>query len=288
MILCGVSGWNHSDWTGAVYPTLKPRGFHPLEHLARNLDFVEIDASFNRPIRPELTRLWAKKTPESFRFTVQVGRPFTTEMVLLPSDVEIFKEGLWPLRDSGKLGCLLLRFPWTFRFSKENREHLIEVRKAFHEFPMVAELRHSSWALDEAIGTLIDYRVGFCNLDQPENGRAMPPRSQATSEIGYVRLYGRAGDAWFAEETSRDYLYTPPELGLWKARIDRMSSYTRDIYVSFANAAAGKAVVNALQMKALVSDPTALPKRRSDRTTLEMPRRGIAAPVFRSALRQLA
>ena len=116
----------------------------------------------------------------------------------------------------------------------------------------------------------------------------MPPRSQATSEIGYVRLYGRAGESWFAEETTRDYLYTPPELGLWKARIDRMSSYTRDIYVSFANATAGKAVVNALQMKALVSDPTAVPKRRAERTTLEMPRRGTAAPIFRSALRQLA
>ncbi|MFN0169687.1 MAG: DUF72 domain-containing protein [Bryobacteraceae bacterium] len=288
MTHCGVSGWTHPDWSGVVYPALKPRGFHPLEHLAQTLDFVEIDCSFDRPIRPELTKLWLRKTPETFRFTVQVGRPFTTEGVLCPADLEAFKEGLWPLLHSGRLGCLLLRFPWSFRFSKENREQLIEVRKAFHEFPMVAELRHSSWSLDEAIGTLMDYRVGFCNVDQPEDGRAMPPRSYATSDVGYVRLFGREGEPWFAEEKSRDYLYKPPELGLWKARIDRMSSYTKDIYVSFANATAGKAVVNALQMRALVTDPTAVPKRRSDRTTLEMPRRSPGAPIVRTALRQLA
>jgi hypothetical protein len=38
----------------------------------------------------------------------------------------------------------------------------------------------------------------------------------------------------------------------------------------------------------LLTDPTAVPKRRVDRTTLEMPRRGPAAPIFRTALRQLA
>ena len=39
---------------------------------------------------------------------------------------------------------------------------------------------------EEAIGTFIDYRVGFCNIDQPEYTRAMPPTALLTS-AGFPR-----------------------------------------------------------------------------------------------------
>ena len=58
---CGTSGWAHADWAGSVYPPIKPRGFHPLEYLSQRVDMVEIDASFHRPLRPELAKLWLRK-----------------------------------------------------------------------------------------------------------------------------------------------------------------------------------------------------------------------------------
>ena len=62
-----------------------------------------------------------------------------------------------------------MQFPWSFRFTSENRAFLIDLRRTFHEFPLVAELRHASWLADEAKGTLIDYKIGFCNIPGSAN-----------------------------------------------------------------------------------------------------------------------
>src|SRR3989441_5316307 len=261
---CGTSGWSHADWNSVVYPSIQPRGFHPLEYLSQHLDLIEIDSSFHRPLRPELSKLWIGKiSPHpNFMFSAILGRQFTHERLLDPAAIREFKDGLWPLRTAGRLGCLLMRFPWSFRFTRENRDFLIELRRAFHEFPLVAEMRHASWMLDEALGTLMDYRVGFCNVDQPSGVRATPPDALITSPIGYVRLLGRNGGDWTDEETAADYLYTPQELGSWQTRIERLRVHTNATFVVTANHTAGKAVVNALQLKAMLRDPTSPLRRR--------------------------
>ncbi|HTM49882.1 MAG TPA: DUF72 domain-containing protein [Bryobacteraceae bacterium] len=254
----------HSDWNAVVYPPVKPRGFHPLEHLSQLLDVVEIDCSFHRPLRPELSKLWIGKVAHNpkFMFTALLGRAFTYDRNLDADAVRSFNDGLRPLRASGKLGCLLMRFPWSFRFTRENRDFLIELRRSFHEFPLVAEMRHASWMLDEALGTLMDYRIGFCNVDQPDGVRAMPPDAIITSPVSYVRLLGRNGGDWTAEETAADYLYTPRELGCWQTRIERLRAHSSATFVVTANHSGGKAVVNALQLKSMLQETTAPPRRR--------------------------
>lgn len=261
---CGASGWSHPDWNRAVYPAIKPRGFHPLEYLSHHLDMVEIDATFERPLRPEVSKLWLRKVAgrENFQFTAILGKQFTHERQLDPDAIALFKEGLWPLRHAGKLGCLLMRFPWCFRFTKENRDFLIELRRAFHEFPLAAELRHSSWTLDEALGTLMDYRIGFCNVDQPRGARATPPGAIITAPIGYVRLLGRNGNDWTEEETAANYLYTPRELAQWQAHLERLRVHTSATFVVAANHVGGKAVVNAMQLKTMLGEVSSpLPRR---------------------------
>lgn len=261
---CGTSGWSHPDWNPAVYPTIKPRGFHPLEYLSQHLDMVEIDTSFDRPLRPELSKLWLRKVAgrENFLFSAILGKQFTYERQLDPAAIQVFKDGLWPLRNTCKLGCLLMRFPWCFRFTKENRDFVIELRRAFHEFPLVAEMRHASWTLDEALGTLMDYRIGFCNVDQPRGARATPPGAIITAPIGYVRLLGRNGNDWTEEQTAADYLYTPRELGQWQDRLERLRIHTNATFVVAANHVGGKAAVNAMQLKAMLGEVSApLPRR---------------------------
>ena len=261
---CGTSGWAHGDWSGSVYPAIKPRGFHPLEYLSRHLDLVEIDTSFDAPLRPELSKLWLRKVAErpGFVFTAIAGRQFTFERQLDATSIRAFKDGLWPLRQAGKLGCLLMRFPWSFRFTKENRDFLIELRRIFHEFPLAAEMRHASWTLDEALGTLMDYRVGFCNIDQPPGARATQPGSIITAPVGYVRLVGRNGADWTGESAA-DYLYTPRELGLWQDRIERIAVHTNATFVVAANHIGGKAAVNAMQLMAMLGEGSKPPRRRS-------------------------
>jgi uncharacterized protein YecE (DUF72 family) len=228
-----------------------------LEDLARYFDALEINTTFYQPIRPEIARLWIRKVEQNskFQFTAKLRRRFTHERLLSAADIAEFKDGLWPLHKAHKLGCVLMQFPWTFRYTEENRGHVIRLRRAFHEFPLVAEMRHSSWTSEEALGTLIDYKIGLANIDQAPYTKGMPPGSVLTSGIGYVRLHGRNPRDWDREfgrvspqVAAHDYLYSPNELLEWKPRIERMLPHSIQTFVFANNDVGGKAVVNALQL----------------------------------------
>ncbi len=262
-LYCGPSGWSYPHWNGVVYPRLKPRGFHALEDLSTYFDAVEINTSFYQPIQPELASLWVKKVAHNpkFLFTVKLGRRFTHERSLGPREIAHFKEGLWPLHRARKLGCVLMQFPWSFRYTEENRAFVIALRRAFHEFPLVAEMRHCSWLHEEALGTLIDYRIGFANIDQAPYTKGMPPASLLTSRIGYVRLHGRNPQHWEREfgrlartTAAHDYLYSPKELQEWKQRIENVQQHAATTFVFANNDAGGKSVVNALELAQILGD----------------------------------
>jgi uncharacterized protein YecE (DUF72 family) len=246
-----------------VYPKNRPRGFHELEFIARFFDAVEINTSFYGLLRPEISRLWIKKVEQNpkFLFCAKLNRRFTHDRVLDADEIRSFKQGLKPFTDGRKFGCLLMQFPWTFRYTEENRAFFIKVRRAFGEFPLAAEMRHSSWSHDEAIGTLIDHRVAFCNIDQAAYTKAMGPTELVTSPIVYVRLHGRNPRDWTQEferaarpAPRHDYLYTAAELSEWRARIDRMLPYASSAFVFMNNDVGGKAIVNGIQLAELLGD----------------------------------
>lgn len=262
-LYCGPSGWSYPHWNGIVYPRLKPKGFHPLEDLSTFFDAVEINTSFYQPIQAELASLWVKKVAHNpkFLFTAKLGRRFTHERSLRAAEIANFKEGLWPLHRARKLGCVLMQFPWSFRYTEENRAFVIVLRRAFHEFPLVAEMRHSSWLHEEALGTLIDYRVGFANIDQAPYTKGMPPASLLTSRIGYVRLHGRNPQHWEREfgrparaTAAHDYLYSAKELEEWKQRVEQIQEHAATTFVFANNDAGGKSVVNALQLEQILGN----------------------------------
>ena len=262
-IHCGPSGWSCPQWNGIVYPKLKHRNFHALTELARYFDAVEINTTFYQNVRPEITRVWLRKVSGNpkFLFTAKLGRQFTHERLISSAEVAAFKDGLWPLLRAKKLGCVLMQFPWTFRYTGENRAFLIELRRAFHEFPLVAEMRHASWTHEEALGTLIDYNIGFANIDQAPYIKAMPPASCLTSSIGYVRLHGRNPQDWQREfgrtekpVAAHDYLYSRQELLEWKPRIEHIQQHAVTAFVFANNDVGGRSVVNALQLSQMLGD----------------------------------
>lgn len=265
----GTAGWAYPHWNGIVYPNKPAPGSHALELVSKHLDLVEINSSFYQHLKPELSKLWMKKVSDNprFTFTAKLNQRFTHMRVLENSEIQAFKEGLWPLLKSGRLGALLMQFPWSFRFTAENQDFLIRLRRAFHEFPLAAEMRHSSWMAEEAVGTFLDYRIGFCNIDQPEYTRAMPPTSLLTSGIGYVRLHGRnpanalgaaiqdkvQASKPMARLRQHDYLYTEAELGSWIKRIEHVQRFAEQTFVVFNNDAGGKSFVNALQLRSMMT-----------------------------------
>jgi uncharacterized protein YecE (DUF72 family) len=254
---CGPSGWNYPDWNSSVYDDPSAPGRHRIEFLARYFDAIEINATSYQFIRPEVARLWvAKAAPfPRFLFSARLHRSFTHERKLEKHTVAAFREGILPLKRAGRLGCLLMQFPWAFRFTAENREYLIQLRRAFHEFPLVGEFRHASWTCEEARGTLIDYRVGFCNIDQAPFSSATPPTALLTSRVAYVRFHGRNPQDWEPKAVSaapaprHDYLYSGEELSAWKPRILSLAEHAPLVMVVMNNSAGGKSVVNALQMR---------------------------------------
>ena len=280
-IRIGTAGWSYPHWNGLVYPTSRGTGFHPLELIARHTDTVEINSSFYQQLKPEVVKLWAKKVArnQNFQFTAKLHQQFTHQRDLNDTDVAAFKEGLYPLLRTGKLGALLMQFPWSYRFTEENRDFFIRVRRAFHEFPLVAEMRHSSWMAEEAQGVFLDYKVGFCNIDQPAYTRAMPPTALLTSAVGYVRMHGRnpknslgAYQVGAARMRQHDYLYSETELTEWAERIDRISRFAPNTFVIFNNDAAGKSFVNSLQLKEMLGSrriPAPLDLRRKYPVELE-------------------
>lgn len=264
----GPSGWQYPHWEGVIFPKRKARALHPLEFLASQFDAVEISSSFETEIRQEVARLYVDKVKANpkFQFTARLHKRFTHERDLTSDAVEQHSIGLRELKRGKRLGAVLLQFPWSFRYTRENREYLISLRRAFHEFPLVAEMRHESWMSAEATGTLIDYHVGFCNLDQPEHIKSMPPTAFLTSPVAYFRLHGRQRAWWWneyrqstrtQEELNRTgrtigYAYSPAELTEWQQRVEQVAGIAERTFVFFTNDGGGQSVINALQFKAML------------------------------------
>ena len=258
-VYIGPSGWSREDWISTVYPKPASRGWHGLDILARYVNLAEIDQTFEEALKPEIARLYVKKVERNpdFLFTALLGRRFTYDRLLAPGTVEEWKQGLMPVLQARRLGAVVMQFPWAFRFTEENRQFLIQLRRAFHEFPLAAEMRHESWMRDEAVTTLVNYRIGLVNLDQPAYFRAMPPAALLTSGVAVVRLHGRRNPDSFQEFNGRGdagYLYNLDELLEWKPRIERLAANATRVMVVTTNAERGGAMVNALQLTEVLGD----------------------------------
>lgn len=256
-VLIGPAGWSYADWTGVVYPSRKPHGFHEAAYLAEFFDTIEINTSFYQPVRPALAWQWVElvQPNPNFRFTAKLWQRFTHEMAAVSAeDEKIVREGFDMLRDAGRLGAVLLQFPFSFHNTKENRAYLESLLARFADYPLVVEVRHATWN-DKAFYAMLHERgVGFCNLDQPVIGRSMKPSQQVTAPVGYVRLHGRRYDSWFSDdpaippEERYNYLYTEEELAPWAERIRKVRERATTTFVITNNHFQGKAVVNALQL----------------------------------------
>ena len=265
-IWVGPAGWSYADWKGIVYPAGATGSGRELETIAQYFDTVEVNTSFYRPPRPEITRVWLRKSAANarFRFTAKLYRRFTHERDASAEEERDFKEGIAPLMEAGKLGALLVQFPWSFKNAPENRQYLAGLLLRFHDYPLVVEIRHSSWIMPgplagnrpDVLELLREHGAGFCNLDQPVIGRSLAPTENVTAPVGYVRLHGRNYESWFAESGSvdlrYDYLYSREELGPWKRRIESVAARSLETYVILNNHYQGKAVANAIQLRSML------------------------------------
>lgn len=265
-VLIGTSGWSYPDWAGVVYPCRRPRGFHPLRYLAEYCDAVEVNTSFYRIPSPAMTRGWPALVPDGFRFAFKLTRIFTHEPDLPDrSAAEMFLEALEPVRAAGKLGPVLIQFPWSLRYTPVAIERIERLATWLGGCERVIEVRHASWARPEAQAALAACG-GLCAIDQPALRDCLGPSEHVAGRASYVRLHGRNEANWFAQGLPAyeryNYLYALETLREWVDRIRRMQRQAEIVYVFANNHYRGQGVVNALELRALLTGrPVRVPER---------------------------
>jgi uncharacterized protein YecE (DUF72 family) len=233
----------------------------PLVSLSDLFDTIELNNTFYRPPSSQMSKSWANRVQSNprFKFTAKLWRNFTHErQSLTEADEGVFKTGLGPLVESDRLGALLLQFPYSFHNTEENRGYVQKVADQFKEYPLVLEIRHASWDRGSAYQFLRELGVGFCNIDQPQVSYSIGSTRKVTSKVGYLRLHGRNVKEWFREGAGRnaryDYLYNEFELFEITERIRLIAKEAEETYVITNNHYHGKAVCNALELKAKLGE----------------------------------
>jgi len=255
-ILIGPAGWSYPDWFGYVYPTARSKDFHEATYLSEFFDTIEINTSFYHPLRPEHAATWLERVAANpaFLFTAKLWQKFTHEPSATTDDEKAVRAGFDILQKAGRLGAVLLQFPFSFHSTKETISYLAALLNRFADYPLAVELRHASWQSSETLSVLRQHHAAFCNIDQPVIGRSLEPSAESTSSVGYVRLHGRRYDTWFTDDPASpaheryNYLYSAEELDPWVCRIRNIAKHSPNTFVVTNNHFQGKAVVNALQL----------------------------------------
>jgi uncharacterized protein YecE (DUF72 family) len=255
-IFIGPAGWSYSDWAGYVYPAPRPKDFHEATYLAQFFDTIEINTSFYQPLNPEHARQWLDRVAGNprFVFTAKLWQKFTHDPSASTEDERAVRAGFDALHNAGKLGAVLVQFPFAFHRTAETTAYLAALLKRFAQYPLAVEVRHASWNDAEVFALLREHRAAFCNIDQPVIGRSLEPSEEVTSSIGYVRLHGRRYDTWFSDDPDvpsherYNYLYSTEELKPWTQRIRKVAGSATRTFVITNNHYLGKGVVNALEL----------------------------------------
>jgi uncharacterized protein YecE (DUF72 family) len=266
VIRIGPAGWSYADWEGRAWPRSKPRGFHPLRHLARYVDCVELNTSFYALPDPAHCARWVELVADrpQFRFTAKLHRDLThgDDTTALDRVAADFKSALAPLLHSGRLAALLAQFPQGFRHDAAALQRLERLASLFGPTPLALELRHGSWFADGALAAIERQGWSLASIDLPPVPRGSktwqaPLEVPHIGPLGYLRLHGRNSAAWFDARAGRDdkydYLYGEREIDELAQRARRLATGRDETYVVTNNHFGGKALANAIELRAALT-----------------------------------
>lgn len=281
-IRVGPAGWNYKDWYGVVYPENPGKDFKELDYLVQYFDTAEINSTFYRPANPYAASAWVRKAGANlrFKFTAKLWQRFTHERKDFGSEeVRQVTQGMDPLAEAGKLGAVLCQFPWSFKNDAIGKAWLDKVLDAFNRYPLVVEVRHSSWDAPAFYEYLERRNVGFAAIDQPVIGKSMELKPVRTGGIGYVRMHGRNYAAWFPKKHATisyaagnshvaasdrspspesfaryDYLYSDREIQEIAGKVKAVAQGSKETYVVQNNHPRGQAAANAFQLRAALGE----------------------------------
>src|SRR5688572_11766194 len=269
----GTSGWNYptgkGTWNGVFYPLPedRERSFDELRFYSERFNTVEVNSTFYGQPRANAALGWVKRTPKDFEFTVKLYQKFTHPGMTIDrtpvaqADVDAFIGGIAPLAAAGKLGPLLIQFPFSFQRLPEAVDYLNWLLNAFRDYALAVELRHRSWsdAEEDTRAVLNPSRAAWVQIDEPKfESSIRQDLSAGDSDIYYVRFHGRNAKEWWDHAESEDrynYFYSEEELApiVDKARLAR--DMKKKVYLLMNNHFSAQSIANATTLKKMLDEP---------------------------------
>jgi uncharacterized protein YecE (DUF72 family) len=263
MIKIGTSGFQFSDWKGAVYPeNIKSPDMLGYYEDVLGFDAVELNFTYYTLPYPGTMLKMSEKTSGGFVFVVRSHKEMTHDIWTddkrseLKDTGDVFKrfiDGIEPLIRQKKLGCVLLQFPYYFTPLAQNYEYIERCLGLMKGIDTVVEFRHRAWIKDKTFDFLSKNGAGFCIVDEPGLAGLVPAVFRNTGDIGYFRLHGR-NKKWFkADKQERyNYNYSIEELKEFVPEIKKIDKVTDYFYIFFNNCTGGRAAENASSLKDLL------------------------------------
>lgn len=269
----GTSGFSYKDWIGPFYPEgLRKEEFLP--YYAERFSFVELNFPYYRIPSPYTLEKMLEKTPDDFLFSLKAHKSMTHERADgWEGETERYIEGIKPVMEAGRLSGVLLQFPYSFHYTKENRSYLARLcdyltrsSPASHSsdsppssnssMPLLVEFRNAEWSTASVREELQARNITFVVTDSPDLYNLPSPESIVTTEVAYFRFHGRnKTDWWTGDNTSRyDYRYSYEELGELLPILKTMAQESTRLYIAFNNHHKGQATSNACMLKELFSE----------------------------------
>jgi uncharacterized protein YecE (DUF72 family) len=271
-IRIGTCSWADESLSKYFYPSQVKGAEERLHYYTERFNTVEANSTYYRLPDREMVQKWADRTPEDFvmhvkAFGVMTRHPVKVDQ--LPTDLrdeapldergrvdrpprefraEIFRrfhDALEPLRETGKLGAILMQFPPYVVPRPAAFDYLEWARDQLGGDEMLVEFRHASWLDDEhreeTLSFLEGHGMTFVIVDAPRTGgrNVLPTLVTTTSPTAYVRFHGRNAETWNKRVRSAaerfDYLYSEDELREWVEPLQELAGKSETVYAMFNN-----------------------------------------------------
>ena len=236
----GLAGWSEavSRHRASLPPAARSATDAPaLSRYATAFDFVEVNNSFYRQVRPATYAQWAAEVPDDFRFAVKMHRLITHYTRLKNTALlEPFFQSVDGLGD--KLAAVLVQLPPTLVFDPAVASEFFAALRTLYAGAVVCEPRHASWSDQAALDLLESRDIGLVRTEIPE-----PAKEKIRAGVPiYVRLHGSPRRYYSA--------YSAEQLGQL-AEFLRLNA-KRARFVVFDNTASTAAIRNALELRQLL------------------------------------
>lgn len=227
----GTSGFAYPGWAPRFYPP-GLRGPALLSAYANRLRACELNSTFYRRPTAQQLEAWHEAVPHGFRFVVKAQKGATFRA--LGGDPEgpagpvaWLTEALPALGD--RLGAVLFRVPGSMERADERLATLLAAWP--RSIPLVVELQHPSWHVDETFSALRAFGAALCATELDDTPA---PDLRLTGSFLYLRL--------------RRTTYDAAAIDAWAARLAPFLAAGHDAYAFFRHDEDGGAAERALAL----------------------------------------